>query len=95
MPLIDPELLPFVDEVRAENAATAARMKESLSTFDPKGDLVAQMRAMMEPGGVFGQPLVDAPRSARFPGPRATSRSASSCRRPWMRSTSPFTAARS
>ena len=57
MPLIDPELLPFVDEVRAENAATAARMKESLSTFDVTGDVTGQLRALMEPGGVFGQPL--------------------------------------
>jgi acetyl esterase len=69
MPLIDPALLPFVDEVRAENAATAARMQESMTTFDPKGDLVAQMRAMMEVGGVFGQPLVDAAEERTIPGP--------------------------
>jgi acetyl esterase len=69
MPLIDPALLPFVDEVRAENAATAARMQESMTTFDPKGDLVGQMRAMMEVGGVFGQPLVDSAEERTIPGP--------------------------
>ena len=69
MPLIDPELLPFVDEVLAENAATAARMQESMSTFDPKGDVVEQMRAMMEVGGVFGQPLVESAQEHTIPGP--------------------------
>jgi hypothetical protein len=59
MPLVDPDLLPYVDEVRAANAETAACMIESASAFDPKGDFVAQLRSMMEPGGVFGQPLVD------------------------------------
>ena len=70
MPLIDPELLPFVDEVRAENAATAARMVRSRRrTFDPKGDFIAQLRSMMEPGGVFGQPLVDEAEERTIPGP--------------------------
>jgi acetyl esterase len=69
MPLIDPELLPFVDEVRAENAATAARMQESMRTFDVTGDFTAQMRAMMEPGGVFGQPLSDMAEERTIPGP--------------------------
>ena len=50
MPLIDPELLPFVDEVRAENAAMAERAKESFGSFDLQGDVTAQMRAMMEAG---------------------------------------------
>ncbi len=95
MPLIDPELLPFVDEVRAENAATAARMQESMTTFDPKGDLIGQMRALMEVGGVFGQPLVDSAEERTIPGPRATSRSECSCRRQWTRCTSRSTVARS
>jgi acetyl esterase/lipase len=69
MPLIDAELLPFVDEVRAENAATTARMVESTKTFDPDGDLVTQMRSMMEPGGVFGQELVDDAQERTIPGP--------------------------
>jgi acetyl esterase/lipase len=69
MPLIDPELLPYVDEVRAENAATAARMRESMRTFDLTGDLTAQMRALMEPGGVFGQPLSDMAEERTIPGP--------------------------
>src|SRR6476469_8186498 len=69
MALIDPELLPFVEEVRAENAATAARMKASMSTFDVAGDLTAQMRALMEQGGVFGQPLSDAAEERTIPGP--------------------------
>jgi len=59
MPLIDPELLELVDEVRAENAAMAARAAaEFASGFDPDRDFVAQIRAMMEPGGIFGQDLV-------------------------------------
>ncbi len=69
MPLIDPELLPFVDEVRAANAETATRMVESSAAFDPKGDFIAQLRSMMEPGGVFGQPLVDAAEERTIPGP--------------------------
>jgi acetyl esterase len=68
MPLIDPELLPLVDEVRAENAAMVTRMQESMTTFDPKGDLVAQMRALMEVGGVFGQPLADVAEERTIPG---------------------------
>ena len=69
MPLIDPELLPFVDEVRAENAAMAERAKESFGSFDLQGDVTAQMRAMMEPGGVFGQPLSDMAEERTIPGP--------------------------
>ena len=68
MPIIDPELLPFVDEVRAANAATTARMMESSSSFDPKRDVVAQLRSMMEPGGVFGQDLCDAAEERTVPG---------------------------
>ncbi len=67
--MIDPELLPFVDEVRAENAAMAERAKESFGSFDPQGDVTAQMRAMMEAGGVFGQPLSDMAEERTIPGP--------------------------
>ena len=69
MPIIDPELLAFVDEVRAANAATTALMLESTKTFDPGGDFVAQLRSMMEPGGVFGQDLVDEAQERTVPGP--------------------------
>ena len=40
-----------------------------MSSFDPKGDVVAEMRAMMEAGGVFGQSLVDAAEERTIPGP--------------------------
>jgi acetyl esterase/lipase len=69
MPIIDPELLAFVDEVRAANAATTARMVESTTTFDPDGDFVAQLRSMMEPGGVFGQELVAEAQERTVAGP--------------------------
>ena len=47
MSLIDPELLPFVDEVRAENAAMAERARASFGNLDLQGDMAAQIRAMM------------------------------------------------
>ncbi len=95
MPLIDPELLPFVDEVRAANAETTARMVESSAAFDPKGDFIAQLRSMMEAGGVFGQPLVDEAEERTIPGPAGDDSSPASFRPPSMRCTSPSTAARS
>ena len=65
--------------------------------LDPDGDLLAQVRSMMEPGGVFGQPLVDdGRRNARSRAPTATrSRSGCSCPTPSTRCTSRSTAARS
>jgi acetyl esterase/lipase len=69
MPIIDPELSPFVEEVRAANAATTARVEESTKGFDASGDLVAQLRSMMEPGGVFGQDLVDDAEERVVPSP--------------------------
>jgi len=70
MQLIDPDLLPLVDEVRAENAAMAARAAEEFaSSFDPDRDLVTQIRSMMEPGGIFGQDLVEAAVERTVPGP--------------------------
>jgi acetyl esterase/lipase len=70
MQLIDPELLPLVDEVRAENAAMAARAAEEFaSSFDPDADFVTQIRSMMEPGGIFGQDPADAAVERTVPGP--------------------------
>ena len=69
MPLIDPELLPLVDEVRAENAAMVSRAAQAFAAFDPDGDAVAQARALMEEGGVFGQPVVAEAAERTVPGP--------------------------
>ena len=69
MPLIDPELLPLVDEVRAENAAMVSRAAQAFAAFDPDGDAVAQARALMEEGGVFGQPVVAEATERTVPGP--------------------------
>ncbi len=70
MRLVDPDLLPLVDEVRAENAAMAARAAEEFaSSFDPGADFVARIRSMMEPGGIFGQEPVDAAVERTVPGP--------------------------
>jgi acetyl esterase len=69
MPLIDPELNAFVDEVRAVNGDTAARSREFAEHLDLDGDLLAQVRSMMEPGGVFGQPLVAEATERTIPGP--------------------------
>lgn len=69
MPLIDPELLPLVDEVRAANAETTSRMVDAARAFDPNAGFVTQLRSMMEPGGAFGQPLVDEAEERTIPGP--------------------------
>ena len=96
MPLIDPELLPFVDEVRAENAAMAERAKESFGQLRPAGRR-DRADAGDDGSGWRIRPAARRtwPRNARSPGPRATSRSVCSCRRRSTPSTSRSTVARS
>lgn len=70
-PLVDPELLAFTAEVRDDNARQAAAMKVYYATMAGKGpaEVLAMSRAMMEPGGLFGQKPSDAATERTIPGP--------------------------
>lgn len=73
MPLIDPELLPLVDDVRAANAAQAQSIREFRSqiTVDANSiDYLHAMRAIMDkPGGPFYQDPVPQAYDRAIPGP--------------------------
>src|SRR5947207_6983567 len=67
--LIDPELLPYVDEQRAAYDAMREFLKDAID-FDPNTpEGLAKMRTMMEPGGLWGSPLVEEAIERTIPGP--------------------------
>jgi acetyl esterase/lipase len=69
MALIDPALLPFVDEQREHNAVlmvTTAKMSV-VDTTSPAG--LSWLREAMEPGGLFGFPVIEGAEDRFIDGP--------------------------